>query len=191
MVYDSLNREIQRIDPLGHSGTFAYDAASRMTSTTDRNGLVRNMTFDNLSRKTKETWVTSGTTVNTLTFTYDAVGNEVTALDKNGAYTMVYDALNRMTSEKEPFGLVLTFTYDAASNRTQVKDSKSGVTTFVYDAANRLTTEQYGGASQTTLTLDLTYTARNQVATELRYSDLARVTKIGETDYTKAETTTG
>jgi hypothetical protein len=48
-------------------------AASRLTSTTNRNGLVRNISFDNLKRKTGESWFISGITINALTFTYDAV----------------------------------------------------------------------------------------------------------------------
>jgi RHS repeat-associated protein len=184
MAYDALNRLTQQTDPLNHSATFAYDAAGRLTSTTDRNGRVRNVSYDALNRETGETWVTSGTTVNTQSFTYDADGNELTAVDANGAYTMAYDALNRMTSEQEPFGQTLTFTYDANDNRTAVLDSLSGTTTSVYDALNRLTVREFGGPGQTTLREDLTYTARDQIATESRYTDLAGTTGAGVTSYT-------
>jgi YD repeat-containing protein len=33
------------------------------------------------------------------------------------------DVSNRLTSEHEPFGLVLTFNYDSGNNRTLVQDS--------------------------------------------------------------------
>ncbi|MFL5242523.1 MAG: SBBP repeat-containing protein [Gemmataceae bacterium] len=181
MVYDSLNREIQTTDPLGHSGTMAYDAASRLASQTDRDGRRRDFTYDNANRETKETWVVSGSTVNTLTYTYDAANNKVTAADQNGAYTCTYDSLNRLATQKDVFGLTLTFTYDANGNRTNVQDSLGGVTTSVYDAANRLTSRQFGGAGLATLTLDLTYTSRDQIATETRYSNLNRTGLVGTT----------
>ncbi len=142
----------------GNSATFAYDKISRLTSTTDRNGRVRNLNYDNDSRKTGETWLISGSTVNLLTFTFDPNNNLLTAADYHGLYTMAYDALDRMTSVQEPFGQTLTMGYDAVGNRTLLKDSLGGVTTLVYDAANRLTSRQFTGTSLTTLMLNLTYT---------------------------------
>src|SRR5207244_2946333 len=59
--------------------------------------------------------------------------------------------LNRMTSEKEPFGIALTVAYDANANRTSMLDSFGGVTTSTYDLLNRLATLQFGGAGQTPL----------------------------------------
>jgi RHS repeat-associated protein len=122
-------------------------------------------------------------TVNTLTFTYDAGNNMLTATNANGTYTFAYDALNRVSATQEPFGLTLTATYDAVSNRTKLQDSFGGVLTSVYDAANRLTSRQFGGTSQTPLRLDLTYTNRDQVASITRYSDLSGTTKVGSTSY--------
>src|SRR6202047_4723207 len=151
MSYDSLNRLTQQTDPLNHSATFAYDAASRETSTTDRNGNVRNFSFDNANRKTGETWIVSGSTANLLTFTYDNGGNQLTAANYGGTYTMTYDALNRTATQTEPFGQALTFTYDAVNNRTCLQDSQSGVTTSIYDAVHRLTSRQFGGSGQTPL----------------------------------------
>jgi hypothetical protein len=53
--------------------------------------------------------------------------------------------------------------------------------TSVYDAGNRLTSRQFGGAGLATLTLDLTYTNRDQIATETRYSNLNRTALVGTT----------
>jgi len=54
------------------------------------------MTYDALNRETGETWTVSGSTTDVLNYTYDAAGNQLTAADYNGAYTMTYDPLNRM-----------------------------------------------------------------------------------------------
>src|SRR5262249_51356151 len=144
-------------DPLNHSGTYAYDAGDRLTSETDRNGRRIDFTYDDLDRLTNENWIVSGSSVNRLTFTYDSADNILTALNNGGAYTMAYDALDRMTSVQEPFALRLTYSYDAADNQTLRQDNFGGVLMSVYDQLNRLTSRQFGGTSQTPLRIDLTY----------------------------------
>jgi RHS repeat-associated protein len=183
-AYDALDRLTQQTDPLGNKATFAYDQAGRLTSTTDRLGRVRNLAYDAGDHQTGETWLAGGSTVNTLTYTYDPSDNLLTAASDSGAYTLTYDALDRAATEQQPFGLALTFSYDAASNRTQVQDSLGGTLTLVYDAADRLSSRQFGGTGQTPLRFDLTYTPRDQVATLTRYSDLGGTQKVGESDST-------
>jgi RHS repeat-associated protein len=182
-AFDGLNRQTQMIDPLGHGSTMAFDPAGRLTSQTDRNSNVINYSYDFVNRETGETWLVSSSTVNTFTFTYDAI-NRLSAANNAGTYTFSYDALNRVTVTQEPFGLTLTATYDQVGNRTLLKDSLNGVLTSIYDQANRLTSRQFGGTSQTPLRMDLTYTPRNQIATETRYSNLAGTTVVSSTTYT-------
>jgi len=184
-LYDALDRKVQEFDPLSNSGTFAYDAADRMTSATDRIGQRIAYSYDLLNRETGETWYNAaGTSVNNLTFTYDANDNLLTAVNNAATNTMAYDALDRTSSVQAPFGAVLTYSYDPADNRTQVQDSFGGTTTRTYDALNRVTTIQFGGSGQTPLREDFTYTARDQVATQTRYSDLAGSSKIGSSTFT-------
>jgi YD repeat-containing protein len=57
------------------------------------------------------------------------------------------------------------------------------VTSSIYDAANNLTSRQFGGSGQTPLRVDLAYTARNQIATMARYSDLAGTQTVGYAAY--------
>src|SRR5262249_29344201 len=123
-AYDALRRQVQLTDPLSHTATMVYNAADAVVSSTDRDGNLRNLSYDGLGRETDETWTVSGTTVNTLTYTYDAASELLTAADQNGAYTFSYDALGRTTATQEPFGLTLTASYDAANNRTLVQDSQ-------------------------------------------------------------------
>jgi YD repeat-containing protein len=183
-LYDALNRVTEQIDPFNKTNTFAYDAVGNLTSTTDRLGRVVNSQFDALDRMTGQTWVTSGTTINTLTFTYDAKGNLLTAANSNGTYTFSYDALDRVTVAAEPFGQTLTMSYDPVGNRTLVQDSLNGVTTSAYDADNNLSSRLFGGTGQTPLREDFTYNGVNAIASATRYSDLAGHTKIGTSSYT-------
>ena len=156
-----------------------------MISTTDRDSRSRNFTYDADNRLVGQTWYDSShNVVNTLTYTYDAAGNRLTASDNNSTYTYTYDALNRVITVQEPFGLSLSYTYDAAGNKTSVVDSIGGTTTYVYDAADRLISLQFGGAGQTPLRMDMTYTARNELAGESRYSDLAGTHLVGTSAYT-------
>ena len=84
---------------------------------------------------------------------------------------------------QDPFGAALTYTYDSADNRTLVQDSLGATTTRVYDALNRTTTMMFGGDGQTPLREDFTYTARDQVASQTRYSNLAGTATIGYSTY--------
>src|SRR5262249_12832530 len=160
------NRQIRMTDPLGHFVTFTYNAVGLLTSTTDRLGRRRDFLFDADNRMTGQVWYDSGASVvDRLTFSYDANGNELTAANGNGAWTMSYDALNRVTVAKDMWGDTLTFTYDAVGNRTKVEDSKGGTTTSVYDAANNLVSRLYDGSGTTTaLRVDLGYDADNQLS---------------------------
>jgi YD repeat-containing protein len=83
------------------------------------------------------------------TYTLDATGNRMKAVESNGrTVDYQYDILNRLTSEQitdavhgnQSFG----YTYDAAGNRLTKIDSLLGVTNYVYDNNNRLTSTQLG-----------------------------------------------
>jgi RHS repeat-associated protein len=95
---------------------------------------------------------------------------------------MAYDTLGRMTSDSEPYG-VLSYGYDAAGNRTVLLDNQGGTTSYVYDALNRVTAEEFTASGQPTLCVSLTYSARDQVATETRYDDLAMTMSAGMSSY--------
>ena len=183
MAYDVLGRMTSETDPLGDVTAYVYDPGDRLTSTTDALGQVRNVTYDALNRETGETWVVAGATTNTQAFTYDAANNQLTASDNSGTYTMTYDALDRMSTEQEPFSLSLTFGYDAASDRVTVTDSFQGVTTSTFDALGRLTERQFGGTGQTALHVDLTWTADDQLATLSRYDDQSGSVLAGTSTY--------
>jgi RHS repeat-associated protein len=183
--YDALDRKIQETDPLSNSTTYAHDTADRLTSSTDRNGQRIAYSYDLLNRETGETWYnSSGSQVNALTFTCDPNNNLLAAANNAATNTMSYDALDRLSSVQVPFGAVLTNSYDLADNRTVVQDSFAGTTTRTYDALNRMTTIRFGGVGQTPLREDMTYTARDQVNSQARYSDLAGSTEIGSSVFT-------
>jgi RHS repeat-associated protein len=183
-AYDSRNRLTQETNPQGHPATYAYDADNNLTSSTDADGRVDNYSYDSLNRVTTVVWLNSaGTHVNTLTYKYDADNNLTAASASSGTYTMTYDALDRVSTVKEPFSQTLTYAYDSDNNRTLITDSQKGVTTAVYNKADLLVTQLFGGTSQTPLRVDLTYNSNEQVATVIRYSNLTATATVGSTTY--------
>jgi uncharacterized protein RhaS with RHS repeats len=108
----------------------------------------------------------------------------LTARDSNGAYTMTYDVLNRVSTVQGPFGVSLTHTYDAASNRTGVQDSFGGRATSTYDGANRLTNRELANSGQASIRIDLSYNARNELTGLARNQGPAPIQQIGTSTYT-------
>ncbi|MBP3957828.1 RHS repeat protein [Gemmata sp. G18] len=183
-AYDADDRVTSEINPFGASKTYAYDAAGRQTSQMDRLGQRRDYAFDDTNRVLTEKWyAVGGALTQTQTWTYDGAGNMLTALDPDGAYTLTYDALNRVTTVREPFSLTLTMGYDAVGNRTSVQDSKNGYTTVTFDALNRQTSEQTAGTGISAIRFDYAYTARGEVASFTRYSNLPGTTVVGTTTH--------
>jgi RHS repeat-associated protein len=181
-AYDALDRLISETDAQSHTATFAYTAVDRLASSTNRNGGVINYVYDGDNRLTTETWVVSGSTVNSLTFMYDAVGNLTSAASNTGTYTMTYDVLGRATVVNEPFGLSLTMSYDNVGNRLSVQDSQGGLMTSVYDAANELTTREFSGNS-TALSLGFTYTGTHNLSTIMRYNNVMGTGNIASSTF--------
>jgi RHS repeat-associated protein len=185
-AYDTLNRQTGQTNPNGSLVTMAYDAASRLTSTIDADSRTITYAYDAGDRLTGSTWKnSSGTVVNTLTYTYDQNGNMLTAADTNGTITFAYDNRDRVTVRTDVHGVTLTFAYDAADRRTLVQDSLGGTVTSVYDAANRLTSRQLGAVGTLTnaARVDFAYNKRDALTTLTRFSDAAGTTVVGTTIY--------
>jgi RHS repeat-associated protein len=181
---DALNRVTSQTDQLGNTATMAYDAVSRLTSSTDRDGRVRAYFYDGVSRVTGQTWYSDhGVTVSArLTFLYDKVGNITVAADTSGAYTLSYDALNRVTAAQDMWGVTATMGYDGVGNRTKFQD-KFGTETSTFDGDNRLQTREFAGISTTKVRIDLAYQDNGLLSTEKRYSDLTATTQVGASTY--------
>ena len=182
--YDSMGRQTTVTDPNGNVTTTAYNTLNQVTSVTDGDSRVITYSYDNAGRELGETWKnSSGTTVNTVTYTYDKLGQMLTAGDTNGTITMAYDAQGNETTVTDVWGLTLTYSYDSADRVTQRADSGGGVQTYVYDSANRETSVQFGGSGLTAARADFGYNNRNDMTSVTRSSDVAGTTVIGTTVY--------
>ncbi len=161
LAYD----ELSRVTELGASGPvqtvyrYTYDAAGRLTasgSAAGSPGVRAAMEYDPNARLTRliNRNASGGVTFSDIRYTYDKVGNVLSAQEAAGTTTYTYDSAYQLTSVSGP-GLSQTYAYDAAGNRT----GKAGVT-YSYDAANQLLTSSDGGT--------FTYDANGNLRTRTR-----------------------
>ncbi|MGE0600431.1 MAG: RHS repeat domain-containing protein [Dehalococcoidia bacterium] len=125
-----------------NSTTYAYDDAGRMTTTTlpSGTGIVSTYTYDAADRLTNIAHVKGGsTTVASVDYTLDDVGNRTQRVDQQGTHTYAYDDLYRLTSVTYPGPSTMTYDFDAFGNRTEM-DVSGNATTYAYDDADRIST---------------------------------------------------
>ncbi|MFL5328498.1 MAG: hypothetical protein ACJ8C4_06250 [Gemmataceae bacterium] len=159
-----------------------------MTSETDRTATRRDYSYDNEGRLTGQKWYAiGGSLAQTFTYTYDKSGNQTSAQNAQGVYSLTYDELDRVKQVVNPFGLALSFAYDQAGNRTKVEEGRWASDRFQtndvlistsYDAANRLERRQLFDGAEPQLVIQQSYTDGN------RLSMIQRHLNSGETDRT-------
>jgi RHS repeat-associated protein len=118
-VFDpNTGRLSQVIDGSGNVTQVTDDIANHMQTIVDANGSLTTVeTFDDLGDLVKQAQVFAGRTLTT-TFTYDAVGREL--------------------SRTDPLGHTSSGTYDASGNLTSTTDADGNTTTLQYDAFGQL-----------------------------------------------------
>jgi len=119
MTYDDLGRRASVILPNGVTTNYSYDNSSRL------------LTLDHLNPLNQ--------TLESLTYTYDAVGNRigmnrptVTLPLPNQASNIIHNEANQMLTFNDK-----NITYDANGNMTSLTNA-CGTTTYTWDARNRL-----------------------------------------------------
>ncbi len=146
-TYDGVNRlrTLTAQGPVAFGYEYAYDAAGRPTSRqplAGQAGVATSFTFDAGARLTRlRNQSPDGNAVfDDVAYTYDAVGNALSATDGAGQTSYTYDGMYRLTEVGGP-GIAETYTYDGLGNRL----SKNG-TTYTYDPGSRLLSSSNGAA---------------------------------------------
>lgn len=172
-AYDSFNRVENITDALTNQTKYGYHSVGNRIKQTDANNEVTCFKYDALNRLTQTIRTVVGNpnirdtvpaSINCATynadsddavtsFTYDAVGNQLSTTDPNGnTSTSTYDALNRVIAQANALGETTSFTYDLRDNQKTVTLSGGDVASNTYDKANRLTnvTDSVGAVSSFT-----------------------------------------
>jgi YD repeat-containing protein len=125
--YDPLSRLTAMTDPLGESQYYAYDPVGNMTASKNPDGAATAFDYDYLSRRTSVVYPDG-------TYSYYVYGSGrlARAQDMRGWSYFTYDAAGRLTSEKDPAGVMTEHVYDALGRRTALKVSGSGAVYYSY-----------------------------------------------------------
>jgi RHS repeat-associated protein len=166
-LYNVMNRVTSRLDQLGRTETWAYNAAGLDSVFTNRRSQTVTYTYDQLDRLTQKL------ADDTAVFQYDAESNLTRAYDADSDVWFYRDALARDTAVsqqgkwvrytympglplratmKDPDNGIHTYTHDALGRLTKIKAPEGDSTLFVYDLSNRRTSRTQGNGVVTTYT---------------------------------------
>jgi RHS repeat-associated protein len=177
-------------DPDGHATTLTYNAAGGVTSSTDPDG--NQTTYSDTCSGTASAGCYSG--VGLLYSQTSPRGNVAGANAANFTTTYTYDALGDELSETDPLGNTTKYSYDADGDLTSVKDPNGNTTQYTYNLDDEPTSTTQPGGQPETETYDgdgnvLTQTDGNGNTTHYAYNALDEQTstttpKGEETQYT-------
>lgn len=132
-TYDDVNRINTVVDPLSQTTKFQYNQRQQLIKVTDALLQEYQFTPDALGRVTS---LTRGG--QTMSYTYDPVGNRTQRIDYNGTTTNYgYDKLNRLHSVMYSGGMSATYDYDEISRLVSAAN-QNGTVSFVYDNRSRV-----------------------------------------------------
>lgn len=196
--WDALSRLTSQVQALG-TVTYAYDAASRRTSTTWPGSPVFLADYDwnygDDLTAIRENGATSGPGL-LATYGYDDLGRRTTISRSNGAGSAyAYDGLSRLSSLiQNPSGtaqdVTLGFTYNPAnqiisrsvSNNAYVYTPTSSVTTYTSNGLNQVT--GLSGSGATSIGYDANQNLTTGLGLTYGYDGLSQLTKAGAYELT-------
>jgi RHS repeat-associated protein len=176
----------------------SYNAnLARLATVLDGNGRYRLLSYDNLDRLTKIEFTGTNTTLDSgepyVAYAYDRDGNQTQETSREQTTntvrtrSMVYDTLNRVTSESLPGGATNSYTYDQVGNLRSLTDG-GGTVEYAYDATNQVrAVYEPGTAKPTKFTHDkdgkrTTTKYPNGVTIDQSYDGAFRLTEIWSKD---------
>ena len=197
--YDMLGRCVRETNALNDNEYYVYDAMGRLTRKTDYNDRVTTYSYNYLGYLTGENWLDAQQNViRTFAYTYDLVGDLLTASDPAADYDYAYDVLGRLTTVTQDIAgltptVVFNQSYDADSDRTALSASIDGTADFTnayaYDGLGQMTQVMQsgvtGGNAVAEKRVDFAYNADGQFNTITRYANLTgtQLVATGTYDY--------
>jgi RHS repeat-associated protein len=147
------NELVKRIDPLGNTTTYGYDANYNLTTVTDPRGNATPATYD--SHGNLLTVTAPAPLSYQQTFAYNS-RNDVTSVTdgRNNATSYGYDSVGNLTSITRPGGSTIQFNRGSGGVLASVTNALSKTTTLAHDANGNLTTITSPLGAITTLSYD-------------------------------------
>jgi RHS repeat-associated protein len=159
--FDAQKRITSETDQLGHTTSYAYDAAGNVDQITRPGGAVTTRDYDGAGNLIAETDPEGGTR----SYAYDAQ-NRLTSFtdERNKTWSFDWDVDDDLVEITDPALETTTFTHNAAGQPLTITDENGHTTTLVYDARGNLTSATNPEGEQTTFGYD----SRNQLTSITR-----------------------
>jgi RHS repeat-associated protein len=152
-AYNGFGDLTQQRSPDTGTTTNTYDSGGNRATSTDARGAVATYGYDALNRVTSVAYSMSGTTDQSLSFTYDAgtngKGRLTGASDANHSISWGYDALGRVTSQSQTVAtatLAVSYGYTNADLTSIVTPSGQAVS-YGYNANHQVTSVAVNGVT--------------------------------------------
>ena len=185
--YDALGRQISQTDPLGNVARYRYDAVNNLIEIIDRNNRKRNFTYDAVERLTQEQWLNNSTPVETINFTYDLVGNLLSATNSDSTNTFTYNDRDRVTQVSTDISGLTTFdlnySYDGTGNRTSVGDNLGVSVNSTYDPRNLITSQTWQGTGIDPARVEYSYNNNGDRTQINRFSNANGTQLVGSSTF--------
>ena len=200
-TYDKLGRLTKTVSPIDsgkdHTVKYYYDPAGnlskQLTSTGTEAGQFSTVeyVYDSMNRLTEVTTPLNSTTSYSTTYTYDQMGNVLSARYGNtkvlnsdntetvtpspNATTYTYDRFGNVLTETNALSKTELYTYDLSGNILSKQDRNGVTTQYTYDNRGRLVTEAIGSGTAG-ITRNYTYALNGLLLSESQGSDTVSYT---------------
>ncbi len=182
--YDSRNRLNREVNRLNDEKLYDYYRNGQIKTITDFNGDVTSFTYNEASRLAVKEFENGSKE----SYTYDGMGNLLTAINPSAELEYTYDPLGRLTESIDHFkDQVISYGYDPSGNRTSLTWADDNrTTTWDYNTLNLpvTMTDPEGEVTQFTYDPMGRETARilpNGITRETMFNEAGRITSISHT----------
>lgn len=143
---DTLKRTIKTIDALGNETLFAWDALSRLSNTTDPEGKVTTVTYENHGRK-----IIKKTPLSISTIEKNAFGEVIREQNADQAvWEKVYDVDGQIKTTIDPNGNEQHYAYNNVGWLTAVVDPLQHMTCYEHNQSGQIIKQIEKGLSENT-----------------------------------------